>query len=60
MDQLTPESRFALPSRYSGKKLKEIPNDYWIWLSKQDWFAKSKFSYEMSVKEYIETLKLAH
>lgn len=43
--------------KHQGKQLKDIPDSYWTWLLKQDWFMKSTFSYNVELKKWINENK---
>ncbi len=44
-----------MPSgKYIWVKLKDIPDSYLKWYSKQEWFVKSTYSWDLEFKEYIK------
>lgn len=50
---MTGESKLGYSGKYLGTKLKDMPRSYFDWLMKQKWFIKSKYSYDVELKEYI-------
>ncbi len=55
MINFTGDSRIGF-GKHLGKKLADIPDSYFLWLMKQDWFVNSKDSYNIEFKTWINNI----
>ncbi len=55
--QLMDDSHIICFGKHQGKKLKDIPISYFMWLIQQESFMKSQDSYNVKLKIYINVRK---